>query len=70
MILVRLFSMKLSSNHILTATAYPMALCVTLMYWSKMHDPNKIYEQIWDNYINLAVHLLPVDALLLHFNLA
>ena len=42
----------------LTATAYPMALFVTLMFWSFLYNFNEPFELTVGSYVNLAVHLL------------
>ena len=44
----------------LTATAYPLALFVTLIYWSFLFDFTQHYNWGLGFYINLAVHALQV----------
>ena len=47
-----------SATPLKTATAYPMALFVTLLYFTFLY---KSKTTVWAIYINLAVHLFPVD---------
>ena len=49
-------TLKLSMG--LTATAYPNALFVTVMFWAFLYDYSQPFVLTWHSYVNLAVHLL------------
>jgi hypothetical protein len=49
----------------LTATAYPAALFVTVMFWAFLFDFNKTFVFNTGSYLNLAVHLFQVKQFIL-----
>ena len=55
----RIFFIRIySATRLKIATAYPMALFVTLLYFTFLYRSK---TTIWAIYINFAVHLFPVD---------